>query len=461
MTFRLVQAEPWGATLLLCLLWGQNSTPLFAEMGKPELDPSGDTVGFAWGAGYEPEVSSTDLSLLEKIDLVAQSNLEHAASMLEELVSGDVPTSPAFNHALGNVYVRLRKFDEADYQFRFAIRRFRGFRRAWNDLGALRFLRSDYTRAAEALAKCVQLGAMEGHTLGMLGYSYLQMGALSAAETAYNLALISNARNTDWLEGKAQVLIELGKYDDAEAVLRELIVLTPENTQYWLLQANNQLSRGEPLKAARTLEIAGRIGRLDTEAQFLLGNIYLNNDLSDRAAQIYTEALEGGLTLPPDMALKVAHMMLKRSQNDLARRLFAAIENPEDWKARASREEIARYGIMEAEFALSEEDLEGAISTLEGVLAEDPFNGRILYRLAELYVDNGEREKAYILLDRVAEDSPYEYNALILHSRLLVEDGNFEDSARMLQGALARYPGEALADYFNQVQEVVDQRRGR
>ena len=173
MSFRLVQAKRWGATLLLCLLSGQNSPPLFAEMGKPELEPSGDTTGFAWGAGYEPELSSTDLSLLEKVDLVAQSNLEHAASMLEELVSGDVPTSPAFNHALGNVYVRLRKFDEADYQFRFAIRRFRSFRRAWNDLGALRFLRSDYPRAAEALAKCVQLGTMEGHTLGMLGYSYL------------------------------------------------------------------------------------------------------------------------------------------------------------------------------------------------------------------------------------------------------------------------------------------------
>jgi len=261
------------STLMAC--WLLTGTHVGGQMGKPEVDQLRSNryqeTDFAIGSGYEPELNSVELSMLEKIDLVSQSNLEHSAVMLEELVSGEIPTSPAFNHALGNVFVRLHRYREASAQFEIAVKRFRNFRRAWNDLGSLRFLTDDYKEAVDALSRSIELGASYSSTYGMMGYCYLQLGSYAAAEAAYNLALVRDADNIDWLEGKAQVLIEMEKYSEAGAHLRELIQRDPENVQYWLLQANNKLRMEEHLAAARCLEIARRIDDIDSDALFLLG----------------------------------------------------------------------------------------------------------------------------------------------------------------------------------------------
>jgi predicted Zn-dependent protease len=292
----------------------------------------------------------------------------------------------------------------------------------------------------------------------MLGYCHLQTGSFAAAGTAYELALMGDAQNVTWLEGKTSVLIGMKRHDEADSLLRELIRRDPENLQYWLLQANSMLSKGETVTAARCLEIARRIGPIENEALLLLGNIYLALDLTDRAAVIYAEALDGAVQMPLDMAMKVAGLMIRKGEVETARKIVEVYKPDEDG-ADWSVEERSRYGMVVAGLFLVDENIEGAIEQLGAVLDYDPFNDHVLYRLAELHLLNGERENAYLVLERVNPESKDGYNTALLRSRLMIEDEAYEDAVRVLQNALRDHPGETLAEFLNQVETATKERR--
>ena len=438
---------------MACTLNGQMGRP-----GAESLDGAGRMTGsYARGGDIEPEISPTEFGVLEKIDAMARTDLEMARTLLEQIVSVEGRVNPVFHHALGNICFRLGDHQTAAVQLQIATERFPTFRRAWNDLGAMRFVDDDFNGAIEALARSVQLGASDSATYGMLGYCYLHTGALAAAETAYDLALLTDAGNRDWIEGKTQTLVSLERFDEAEGLLRELLRRYPENVQYWLLSANIELSQGRSLAAARNLEIARRIGEIDNEALLLLGNIYLTEDLTNRATGIYARALDQKISLPPAMSLKMAGLLLKKGETSLVRRLLDSIDtgDPTDWPI----QDQVQLGMVRAGLSLVDGELEDAVERLEGILDLDPLNDRVLLRMAEIQLIRGDRENARLQLEKIDPETLDGYNAALLRARLMVEDENFEEAARILREAIRNHPGETLADYLNQVEAAADQQR--
>ena len=430
------------------------STIINAQMGKPGTEGSEVERRLADAGSREPGVTAGETALLEKVDTLLQTNLEQAQGMLESIISGESSVSAVFNYALGNVYMRNRKYEEAGQQFQQSIRKFPSFRRAWKDLGTIEYLTNNLDRAIAALSKSIELGDFDPNTFGILGYCHLKSGNHMASSIAYDMAVLLDPGNQNWLEGKAQISVESKSFVEALHTLGELIRRDPKNTDYWLLQANVHLAMQNPLNAARNIEIVRMMGEADAEAHFLLGNIYLRQGFFGRSADIYIAGLEMSEVDDSRIVLKVAQQLLQRDQIGEARRVFSALgEDREDW----TTEDVVLFGTLRAEFAIDDGQVQTAINILNKVLEWDPLNGRILTKLAQLYARNGEKGRAHYTLEKVQTGSKYEYLALVFRSRMMIEDERYGDSIEFLQQALELRPSTPLRAFYDRVRVVAGQ----
>ena len=443
----------WGIVdlmkvLSIGLLWVIGPMAVFGQMGKPRGTDLGYGGRLSDASGTSPTLAPVEMALLEKVDLLIETNISQAQAMLEALVFGENPASAYFNYALGVVYMTDREYGDAEDQFMRAIAKFSDFRRAWVELGTVRYLLNNFDGAVNALSKAVGLGASDANTFGILGYCHMQVENFMAADAAYDSALLIDPKNLNWLEGKAFILVESGEFEKAARALRELIKVDPMNANYWLLQSNTYLALDRPLKAARNIEIVRTMEEADAEAILLLANIYMREGIFDRAAEHYLAAFEQREGKDSLLALQVANQMFRKGQFKEAREIFVAIG---DDKTGWGIEDLTRLGYLQAEFAVLDGNDELGMRILTAVLEANPFDGKCLSKLAELYADQGNRAKAYYLLDRVQEGSAFEFRSLLLYIHLLIEDELYAQSLKIIERALGIRSSSALEKLYERV----------
>ncbi len=402
----------------------------------------------------EPEVTELEKAILEKVSPMIQNSPDHAKSMLQDLLSEGKPVSAAFNHALGNLYYESGDFLKAEIDYLAAIEKHNDFQRAWNGLGLTRFQLNDYEGALKALSESIRLGASDSLTYGVLGYCHLQLGHHKSAEVAYNLAILNDPDSTEWSEGVAQIYMETERYDDARRLFGQLLRQQPENVNYWLLLGNAWLSLDQPLKTARSIEIARSFGDVDGNALFLLGNIYLKHSIFDQAFTVLAEAMGRDDADKDIAALKAIRYLIAEDQYDHARSLFERVGSfSDDWDSDTK----TMHSLAVAEFALTDGEDETAISAFEKALESDPFNGATLIKLARLYADNSQPEKSHYLLERAQKDSKYELAALVFQTKLLIEAKRVKDTLPLLERAVKLSPTDQLSDLYSQVKMAASQ----
>ena len=137
------------------------------------------------------------------------------------------------------------------------------FRRAYKNLGLVQVQKGDFDNAIKTISKAMELGEVDGRSYGLLGYGYLTQEKYYPAEAAYRQAILMQPEVTDWKVGLARCLLETERYADAIALFDTLLLESPGNADYWLLQGNAYLGKGESLAAAKNLEVVRRMGAAD------------------------------------------------------------------------------------------------------------------------------------------------------------------------------------------------------
>lgn len=435
--------------LLVTISFGQGKKPnLDTEQFKRKLEESYKAV-----STREPLVTEIEAALLQRIRVMVSENPRQAKNMLVDILSEGTPVSAAFNHSMGNIYFSAGEFLNAEIEYGAAIEKHSSFQRAWNGLGLARFRQDDFEGALEALSKSIQLGANDAETYGILGFCHLSLGNLKSAEVAYDLAILSDPDNSEWAEGLGQIYLETERYEEARRVFKQLSREFPDDSEYWLLQANTWLASDEPLKTARCLEIARRIEKLDAKAMFLLGNIYLKEGVFEQAEQVYLEIVESGLKFDDSSSLDAMSYLTSRGQFDIARKMIESVEKPgSHW----SRESKATYYFVKGELAYEDSSFEIAEVAYKLVLEFEPFNGSALLKLAQLYVKTDRPENSIYLLERLEREKAYEYSAILLRSQLLIDAEKFSESIPLLERAMRLRSSDALSDLYDQVKGVVE-----
>ena len=95
----------------------------------------------------EPEMTSEEFALYEKVVTMLTTNVDFAVKMLEAMMNEKEPPSPAFEFILGNAYYAANQVEQAEKSDRSAVKRYPSFLRAWNNLGVLYYTSNRFSDA--------------------------------------------------------------------------------------------------------------------------------------------------------------------------------------------------------------------------------------------------------------------------------------------------------------------------
>lgn len=447
--------------ICFCLfLFAGSSLSAQLKLKKPKL--SGDELSNRIEEGYgtvdspEPFVTAVERELLEKIYALFSSDPQYAFTFLKETLDSDLPVSAAFNHALGNLYFRTGSNFQAETQYLAAVQKYPTFRRAWNSLGLARYKQGDYEGASVALGTSVRYGANDAMTYGILGYCHLQLGRYRSAETAYHFAMLFDPETTDWAEGIAQAYYETARYEEAISVFDDLIRVDPDNESFWLMKANAWLALDQPLKMARCIEIARRVGTVDAETLYLLGNVYLDQGIYELARGIFLAAAGSGDDLDQKALLSAVRYLVFNDKHAFAEEIFAYLrEESPDW----SHTDKTLYRFLKAEFAYFDGDFERSeVAYLKG-LELDPFNGYALMKIANLSLQKGDTDQAVVYYDRAAANPSHRQSALRSKAMALINNNQYRFALKTLETIMKESDDAKVTRLHAQVLRLVETER--
>lgn len=411
------------------------------------------TYGFR--TDVEPRITSEERDFFQELVPLIESNINRAIESLRTSIKPD--SSAALDFTLGNLYFQNGDLEQAVRNFNRAIDKFPNFLRAHRNLALAYVQLDDFNNAVSSFVKSIELGASDAITYGVLGFSYFQLGRYKSAENAYRTAMLFAPDTRDWQVGLMRSLAAMNRNDEAIGLLDELIELDPNNTDFWLFQANLFLSRDEPSNAASNLEIINRMGRSTPTSLLLLGDIYVNEGLYDLAYGAYSAALEMRGTMDAARFLRASGILVRRGVFDQALEFLTTIETEfEDTLSHSQELELLN---LQAEIFLATEQQDEAAQVLESIIAQDPVNGRALMLLAEYMWDQGEVEEAAIFFERAARLEDFEADALVQHARMLVSQRQFSDAVSLLRRAQLVRPRDNVASFLEAVESAARAQR--
>jgi tetratricopeptide (TPR) repeat protein len=423
------------------------------EMGKPDLFGPEFQKRFTASYGVledrEPELQELEIVLLEEIGPMVEENPEFAKSMLEGMLGDDSEATATFNFILANLYFNGDAMESAMEEYDLAIGKYPAFRRAWKNLGLLKVRNGDYEGGLKALVRCVELGDTSPDTYGSAAYSHLRVGNLMAAELAYNAAIVLDPNNIEWIEGKAEAMIQGKRFADARPLLLELIKRNPDKAAYRMFLANIHVELGEFIEAAQVFELIHAMGEGNGDTQLQLANIYSVSGMYELSVDTFLAATPKQLESHINQVMIGVKYLLDQEEFEQSRRLFRKIDGIGDtW----SSDQRTRYLLLEAGFARVAENRELLKEKLVEALENDPLNGDVLVQLGSLYAEYENNAKAMFYFERAYGSEDYEYDALILASQMLISENRYEDSLALLRRASQTHSSTGLKALMERVQ---------
>lgn len=361
-----------------------------------------------------------------------------------------------FDYLLGTILFQNEDLTNAIKNFEAAVAKFPDYRRAQKNLAFALVRDGKYAEAVKPLTRTIALGGADSKIYGLLGFAHMNQGRYSSAEGAYQQALALEPENIDFKLGAVKCAVGSANYDHALGLLDELIKQAPERENLWTLQANIYIQKEQPAKAAVSLELLRRLGKITPQSLFLLGDLYMAQDARDLALGAYTEAIEKDGGKNPTKGLRPAQILVSRGAWDEARKLFAKVREA---GGALSSEDDLKLLKLETKVSMATGEGEKAIQALEQIVQRNPLDGEALLLAGDYYARNGQAEKAEFRFDTAAKLEGFEADAFVKHAQLLVQSQKYVQAAELLRKAQKAKPRDNVQRYLEKVEQLA--RAGR
>jgi tetratricopeptide (TPR) repeat protein len=356
----------------------------------------------AWGGGggAEPPLTERTAETIRRTAALAETNVVEAVAALEKSHAAD--DGPALAFALGNLYWRAGRLEDARRLYEEALTAWPRYRRARLNLGRLELTAGHADEAMRLMREAVESGDVDADVMLLFGHALLLSEQPVSAEGAYRQALLLRPGDADAMLGLARCLLGQERYRDGAALLDELAGRRPERREVWLWRARSLLALGEPRRAAVMLETARRLECADSEMLADLGDLYVNAGQPADALERYEEAFS--VEIPnPDRLLRAAEGCLLLGRPEDARRFLkrAGEATPESETEEAAGL-VRRRLRLEGDLAVTEGRPEDAVGAYESLLRTHPLDADVLVRLGDVRRGMGRLEAARIAYERAA-----------------------------------------------------------
>lgn len=404
----------------------------------------------------EPRLTPDELKLLEKVRPLMATDLPQAESILKKAIKPG--SSAILDFDLASLQAQQDRLKEALDNYKRAVEKFPSFRRAWRNMGLVYARDGQDDESIRAFTRMIELGGGDAQSFGLLGVAYASKQDYQAAEVSFRNALLLQPDSAEWRFRLVQCAYRQQKYEDAATLLDVLIERYPDKAQFWQLQAETYLGMEEPLKAAENLEVLDLLGKSTVESLYLLGDIYVNENLMDLAVRAYQRAIALGVHQPLARPLRCAEILLARGAIAQARRVSAAIH--ETWEQQMADADRRKLLKIDARLAMAEgAGSEETAAVLEEIVKLDPLDGEALCLLGQHYAKQNEPDRAMLFYERAASVGDFEAKAKVYHAQVLVGLGRYADAMPLLRRAQEVKPREDVARYLESVERIAKTRR--
>lgn len=411
------------------------------------------SYGFASDA--EPRMNPEEqVAYREKVVPLLRDDPKKALSTLQGLAKPSA--SAVFDFTLGNVYFQNDDLTNAIKHFEAALSKFPDYRRAQKNLAFALVRSGDYASAIKPLTRTVALGGGDGKVFGLLGFAFMNQGRAASAEAAYGQALVFEPENADFRLGLVKCAIATANYDHALALLDELLRQYPERDSLWTLQANLFIQKEQPNQAAISLEMLRRLGKATPLNLYLLGDLYMSEEVRDLALSAYLEAIDKDGGQNAAKTVRAAQILVGRGAYEEARQLFAKVR--QNGVALAAADDLKLLK-LESKVAIATGAGEDGIKVLERIIERDPLDGEALLLAGDYYAKNNHREKAEFLFDTATKVQGFEADAYVKHAQLLLQSQKYAQAVELLRKAQKAKPRDNVQRYLEKVEQLA--RAGR
>jgi tetratricopeptide (TPR) repeat protein len=403
---------------------------------------------YGFDTAITPKISAEEQEVFKLLVPLMQNNTGGAIQKLRSSITNN--SSAALDYTLGNLYVQNRNVSSAIQSYQTAIRKFPNFYRAYKNLALVMVNEGRYAEAVPFILKGLELGGTDGALYGPLGLAYLNLDKPKSALTAYDNALLFAPDSLQWQQGKLRCLMDLNLYKESAGMLEEMILADSKNKNYWTWQANAFLSEDDMAKASANLEILKRMGNADGASLGLLGDIYLNEGMTEMALENYLLAAEQD-SLNSDRLIRTA-------QGFASRRLWTEaatyLNKTKDRLDSLSPKNQSTFLTLQAQAAIGLGETEEASTILEALVAEDPMNGQALLTLGNLQRQLDRVEDAAFSYEQAAKIDETRIDALVQHARMLISLRDYSPAVTLLQRVVLLEPGPRYEDFLERVQSA-------
>ena len=410
---------------------------------------------YGTNAATEPQTTAPEKEHLQKILTLMQTDQDAAATEIEGLLAKALVQSAVFDFTLANIRFQQDAMEKAIAHYEEAIRKFPSFLRAHKNLGIIRVRQGELDTAIKSLTRVVELGGSDGLIMGLLGYCYSAAGQPVSAESAYRSAVLLQPDVLDWKIGLTQSALKQEKYEEVVSLCADLIERVPDRSEFWMLQANAFIGLGQPLKAAENFEVLARMGKATSRSMRVLGDIYINEGMSDLAVRAYMSSVTLDPDASPDDSLRRVEALAQRGALHQARALLAEIARSPVSAEPATRTRMLK---LQARIEVAEGNV-GAAIVLEEIVALDPLDGEALLLLGQHYERVADPEKAIFYYERAESIEANEVDARVRHARLLVNQSRYGEALPLLKRAQELRPRDEVARFLEQVERAARAQR--
>ena len=358
-------------------------------------------------------------------------NFEAALNRYYEALLYDA--SPAFYNALGEVYLKMRRFDNAYQVLMRSLELDPELLETYEFLAVLFESNKDYLNMKLALEKVIELSPNDYDARFNLAVILLNEDeALKAAEIYEKLA--------DDIGVNAEIAMRLGliysenaQYDRALKWLFDYTRLKPEDEDVYFEIAKIYAIRQDTLKIeplfVEALKKNPELDRVRTE----LGQIYLHQNRLNDAVLLYQAAVSGNSVSVLNQ-LKLANLLLQDGDSTQSWNIFHQLvaEYPEDWrvqyavggvcrslgKSAAAREHLEKALLLKPDLPSIREELaavyrgekafDKALNLFVPMAKADSTDMAARFYIGDILVEKGDTTSALIFYEQEWEEHPNE-----------------------------------------------------
>jgi tetratricopeptide (TPR) repeat protein len=182
----------------------------------------------------------------------------------------------------------------------------------------------------------------------------------------------------------------------------------------------------------------------------MLGNIYINEELNELAADAYMRAMAMSTTAGPDAVVRAAKVLAARGAAEQARTLMDRIETAYAGQLPLQTQQDLKK--IRYRIAVARGDAEDAAGVLTEIVEQNPLDGEALIWLGQHYEKIDKAEQAVFYYQRAAGLEKFEADAKVRHAQLLVKQRKYAEALPLLRSSQQLKPRESVQKFLEDVE---------